>query len=762
MQCWLYFFNNNKWQGIEEHLKYIPEPYQIITNSYSLNEYLVKTNKKSSTLREIFPEEGEITHDTYRRTKKTQSEYESNFKNITFRGFEIFPGFENKLQDYIILFEKARKILEEKKNTVFIFEEFYFTYFAIMKLAKEMGYDTADMSISFIDGNKIKRILPEDDQTILNFKNRYYYLKSVYFPDFSFRKLVKTPVLEIFTKLISFKSKSNLHLPTFTFFTIIRNGKTITIMINLEFIPSINNIVKLKVKRTYDKLAYYRAILRLARINHMLSIPNLFHAVYRLIFKTKQKRVHKRQISTIAKISIRLIVFLIQLLFFRTLTIMNIQTGKIVTNRVNSKILGTDTKYDAECAFVFTTNPEDLYLKSLYPILDKCKKEKIKYQIFVIDVATATVLSKKGITFVNLFEEVNILTDVMKLGFEGNQLNKKIIDVASRNNLSLLYMNQLNPQLLNEIHRSASIMTIFEYILEQMKPKSIVVATDGSMFGNSVISVSRKYKIPTFFVPSAHINLNPLHAGLFKSDKICVYGLQGIDVLTELGYERERLILTGSPKYDYLKSTNQIRARKTLENAYQIDREKKLIVIGMARWHENDEIWMSNLIKFCNSNNIEIMIKIHPTYKSPGWFEESESKVRTISERCKDLKYLILYDADLKILLSGSDLVITEYSNVGAEAILMDKPLLVVNFIKERLANKDFEIFSDASIYLEEYDKMESLILDMLFQNKYMQELKEGRKKINDRWNIYNDGKATERVFNLLLGKNEQQMIPAK
>ena len=50
----------------------------------------------------------------------------------------------------------------------------------------------------------------------------------------------------------------------------------------------------------------------------------------------------------------------------------------------------------------------------------------------------------------------------------------------------------------------------------------------------------------------------------------------------------------------------------------------------------------------------------------------------------------------------------------------------------------------------EEYLKMEQVIKEILEDGKHLDTLVEGQKKMVDLYNSYNDGKATERIFNLI------------
>ena len=192
-----------------------------------------------------------------------------------------------------------------------------------------------------------------------------------------------------------------------------------------------------------------------------------------------------------------------------------------------------------------------------------------------------------------------------------------------------------------------------------------------------------------------------------------------------------------------------------LEDSYSINYKNKLIVIAMTRWHKNDEIWMSKLIKFCNKNNFEIVIKIHPLYKTT-MTEMSKNKIELISNACQNFKYLITYDVDLSILNSVADLVITDHSDAGIEACLLEKPLITTNFIKEDWSNVPRYHEYGASIFTDDYLELEKIILEILIDGKHLEILKEGRKNIVNAYNYFNDVKAAERIFELLLTQNFQ------
>ena len=775
----LFFYNKNDCGEIDKLVQGFPKPLQVITSSYDVNEFLKKRGINSASLRDIFAEEGDNTYEIHNRSKKIQAAYRRLFQNITFLGFDIFSGIENQLLDQIILLEKIKNILENRINTIFIFENFSFSYFAILKATEDFGYDN-NQSIGLLRGNTIKFMEVGENQTLFEIRNKFNHLKKIFFPSLVKRKFKikysfpKLPVFKLFAGLFYFSIKKNKKiLPSESFlFDIITTIKKIKRKMKLvpagiiyaKYVPSIvySNIKYTAIRggrfsKNVPSIVYsnikYTAI-RGGRFSK--NVPSI---VYSNIKYTLIK--FSRKMSYICRILLgpfRIPAFLIKISILRSARIMGIETTKIIFNKINNKISSSSAGYFAKSAFFFTTNQEDLYLKSLYPILEKFRQEKVGFHVFTIDMITEQVLMKKNVSYMSLFDEVNILADMIKKSREGKKLLNDIENVAIKNDIYLLFNRQLSTYFASEICRSAAILLIIEHIISQLKLKSAIIAVDGTTYGNCVIAITNKHKIPSYFIPSTIINANPLHADWYHANKICLYGLQGLETLPSLGYNKKRLILTGNPKYDFLKSIDPIHSKQILEKNFKIDKTKKLVVIGMARWHKNDESWMSDLIHFCNKNDYEIIVKIHPMYKNM-LYSESEEKIKIINKKCEGLKYLITYDAELYTLLSAADLVITDYSNVGVDAILLEKPLLTMNFVKQSLTNEQRYHEYGAAIHFEEYTKLEDTIIEILDKKMHLDKLAEGRKRIVDMYNIYNDGNSTQRIFDLLINKELPRIV---
>jgi len=421
-----------------------------------------------------------------------------------------------------------------------------------------------------------------------------------------------------------------------------------------------------------------------------------------------------------------------------------------ILKNVDKKMSILNLDSSPKCALFITATRLDLYLRPWIPVFKILKENNIPYIIFTSDLATSIALSKADIQFVDLFEDVNLLIEKIKNDSFGKQIHKNILNIVKKNN-SLLGLVELANEILGNVYRSMAITIICNHIISRSNLVSMIAGADGEMLESLSIEICRHNKIKSYAIIPGVTHPEPIFADWFHADRIFVNGTQGYGSLISLNYNQDRILVSGNPKYDYFKTIKQTDAKSVVSNSLKINNEKKLIVIGMTTWHRNDQKWMSDFIKFCNKNDFEIIIKIHPKFKNKD--QITRNKISWIKNECKNNKYFITYDIPLSSLLAASDLVITDYSSIGLEAILLQKPLISVNFSNEKYADLDqrFEKYG-AAIYLENYTEFENVVTDILNKNLYLEKLQEGWKKVTEKYNFKNDGKAAHRIFQHLMG----------
>jgi len=294
---------------------------------------------------------------------------------------------------------------------------------------------------------------------------------------------------------------------------------------------------------------------------------------------------------------------------------------------------------------------------------------------------------------------------------------------------------------------------IIESIFSKFNFKSVFVAADASPLNNVVCAVCKSHNIPTFSIPQLFLKIPKFAPILPTASKIIVSGERVKNEFTRLGMDKDRIVVTGSPRYDYI--GQHLKQKKEIKS--KDSSSKKLIIVAMSRWHEGDEKWISQLIHFCNDNSLDILIKIHPMYKFSTNYDFSEIMIKKIRKQCSGLEYKISYDADLTKLLTQAELIITEYSIVAIEAAFSEIPILIADFNIEK--DSDY-----SKAYREEGIALYSTTIEQLCGNieKILHDVEtktrllEAIRRFNYEFNHLNDGLAAQRVVDLLIDSKTQ------
>jgi len=133
--------------------------------------------------------------------------------------------------------------------------------------------------------------------------------------------------------------------------------------------------------------------------------------------------------------------------------------------------------------------------------------------------------------------------------------------------------------------------------------------------------------------------------------------------------------------------------------------------------------------------NCLIVLKTHPAELSDTKYYHSIAK----QAHCKN--YVIDPETDLYLLLASVDIVLTCFSTVGAEAVYFNKPLVIIDHLKQ-----DIQKYYQEGVAFQASDR-ESI-------HKIVEELLSGRLKINasaysrfiENYVFRIDGKVCDRI----------------
>lgn len=231
-------------------------------------------------------------------------------------------------------------------------------------------------------------------------------------------------------------------------------------------------------------------------------------------------------------------------------------------------------------------------------------------------------------------------------------------------------------------------------------------------------------------------------------------------IAASFNQDPRRIFVTGQPRNDKLFRSS----RKNLEKLLDIDLDDyNKIIFFLPTFRRSEDEVNGDLIsynlnlpdfdrevfsRFLKANQILLIAKFHPFEESiaKSHFKKMEN-VRLITAEMLQRNFMDLYD-----ILSCADVLITDYSSVFFDFLLLNKPIIfVVPDLDEYRARRGFvlepfEFWTPGPKVQNFKEFLEELEKSIKNPDYYREE----RRVINDLVNYYKDDKSSERIYKLV------------
>ncbi len=232
----------------------------------------------------------------------------------------------------------------------------------------------------------------------------------------------------------------------------------------------------------------------------------------------------------------------------------------------------------------------------------------------------------------------------------------------------------------------------------------------------------------------------PSKADLYP-DQLCIAGEETRDILTSgIGYPfPNRLVITGQARLDPLFDPESYFDRLHFRNNFGIDRDKKVVLVGSQTFNiaGNRAVFMRAVLEALSTDpDIAIVIKPHPL-ENALWHKRF---IRALKIRA----VVLPANVSAKAALFASDVLITFYSTIATEAIVLGRPVVIVNLT----GHPSPVAYAQHGVALEVCSKVEILpaVLRALYDDDVRTALQErGAEYL--RYESGEDGFATERIL---------------
>ncbi|MFA5839216.1 MAG: CDP-glycerol glycerophosphotransferase family protein [Candidatus Margulisiibacteriota bacterium] len=505
---------------------------------------------------------------------------------------------------------------------------------------------------------------------------------------------------------------------------------------------------------------------------------NLFHAIKSIVSTDKPSKITLKQ-RMLAKL--REPFSLIYDVSFALMCNLLVIGRKRKNLSKKTKVLVTD--YNSRWGDVFDSGTNQTVKSNVF--LHPVFMELIKQNEF--EVVTCSQVGMHALGFRVLFEKLFGRKEIVhrpleafwsnRVWQEGQEAKKHFSNIWAKlcqdpNFINLWQFNGFNlwPYIKDELEfcfnyrfpRVKKYLAMTKNLLLAENPAAILIDCEYGGFPHSLIINAKLMGISTLAIQ--HGNISPFHeAYMFLTGDIApnadvkspfypipeitaVYGPCEKEFLTKVSvYPENRVVVTGHPRYDFLAKVGEIYCRETILRDFNLSSNKKIIV-WTTQMHfvplSEQKATLRAVMEAVQSlqGEVELLIKMHPHEKSMALYQNA----------CQEygVKAAVTQNRNIFEVLYAADLVVTKHSTTGTEALILNKPILILNLSGEN----DLTSYVDekVAIGVKVPQALLPAIKSALWDNGTRQLLQDHRRQFvfNHCYKI--DGLAAQRVVGVL------------
>jgi len=293
-----------------------------------------------------------------------------------------------------------------------------------------------------------------------------------------------------------------------------------------------------------------------------------------------------------------------------------------------------------------------------------------------------------------------------------------------------------------------------EATVAREEPSLLVLYAEYSGLGRAAVAAACQYGIPSFAVQ--HGILYPrLYANEHAEDetgpkldgvnsvpiptKTAVFGSMARDLLIERGhYPPQRIVITGSPKFDALVQAGHRFSREKTRARIGLASDVPMLVVA-SRFTAIGPVF-GELVRAVESiDNLWLLVKPHQAERPDVYERVGKSEGATRMR-------IVPPQENLLELLFASDGLITVDSFASSEALVLDRPVMVINLP----SNLSALVERGVAIGVPSGESIEPALRKLLFDRELGRELVERRKKYLEEFAFGADGATTARIVSAI------------
>ncbi len=227
------------------------------------------------------------------------------------------------------------------------------------------------------------------------------------------------------------------------------------------------------------------------------------------------------------------------------------------------------------------------------------------------------------------------------------------------------------------------------HLLDQEKIAGILVDEDVCEFNRTLVTAAGTRGVPSVVIQhGAPYDLQPTGLSPVSAGKIAAWGAYSEECFRRWGVPAEKIALTGAPRYDRIDRGDEQAAREKVAAATGWDGKCPLIVYACDPYHregredyagipsskqEEEEHLLCFMEGIALNPDCFGVLKRHPKDNDAQWIH------MLMQGHAAQKRLSVLQHFPMPELLRACDALVTTYSTVAMEAMLLDKPVITVN-----------------------------------------------------------------------------------
>jgi hypothetical protein len=308
-------------------------------------------------------------------------------------------------------------------------------------------------------------------------------------------------------------------------------------------------------------------------------------------------------------------------------------------------------------------------------------------------------------------------------------------------------------------------------IVARERPRAVLMEYEESSYGRAAIVAARRQGVPSValqhglhggaYIPAYYFHEVAWEEGSILScpvpTRTAVFGEETRRLLTQVSaYPPEAVVVTGTPIFDRLLEAKRKGDAKSLRGALGLEPQRPTITVLSSIFTEvEDRVWFVETVLRALQQwpEMQSVIKLHP-HENPKLWREASQELGLPPPR--------LYRSRLWDCIQAADAVISWYSTTILDAMLLDRPVVVLRLVGRN--NPLSFIEKGGARMAGDAGELKRALAEVMGDQRIREQLAEGRRRVLQEQLYHFDGGATSRIVALLreLGERPAGEHPQK